>query len=335
MGLPVFLGLSADGVCGGVDPDGTLEGGVGEDGSVGECADSGRRIAGDAVTLSDESNECVVLDREAPPPERFGDGAAFAFGREVSGDAEEVSRVGAGREGSRAGLAFEDGGGLNHSVDGVAGDGIFDPPQRILPGMVVEEGVEQGPYGGIGAEPLGLLGLAVSPFDVGEGGSRRCDLFRCGVGLGVELYSGLSSAAGPWSMIEGSHPQGHEQGDGAPCRVAGRFAAHDERRGDLAEESKGALGVAVVLGPGWTCMDVKCLAERLRDAGSVVLGGVVGAQGDGGLSGGPDGVLVGGDDGGRILGVADVGADDRVGLGVDDELDIEGERLAEPVDGDG
>ena len=86
---------------------------------------------------------------------------------------------------------------------------------------------------------------------------------------------------------------------------------------------------------GWDegpAADPQCVAEGLIDLLAVVAGFVVEQQRDGRGSGGPDAIGEGLGDGGGVLGGADRGARERAGVGIDEQLQVDGEAL--PVEHD-
>ena len=78
--------------------------------------------------------------------------------------------------------------------------------------------------------------------------------------------------------------------------------------------------------------DAERVSEGVVDLAAVVAGLVVEEKRDGGCARGRDAVSEGLDDGGGVLGGSDRGAGEPAGVGVDEQLQVDGEALA--VEGD-
>lgn len=184
-GRGVTLRVRVDLVRDGEQPEEAIDAALGGKREVGEAAHAGSGIGlggAGVVALVDERREQGIARSETRAEQLLGDGDALVLIAEVSDDAEQVARVGAGGQRADAALGLEDGDAVDDHVEGIARDGGAHVLLGIAQVKPREGVVEQGPNGRVlssqerGARELLLLAALF------ERGARLIDLLG-GVGL--------------------------------------------------------------------------------------------------------------------------------------------------------
>jgi len=175
----------------GIEPEGTIERTLGEEGAVGERSEEVLHwtVRGmQRVAFSSQALQSDVSSLAAEPQQCFCDELAFSLFVDVAHDAEEIARIDAVGERARALLGLEDRDAGDDRIERIARDGETHVPFGVGQHESLEGRIEKGSHVGALArfERLPRELLAATAFF--EGSPCFCDLVVGGLD-GVELGS--------------------------------------------------------------------------------------------------------------------------------------------------